>query len=136
MDRRWDFYGQPCDNAKMISNKDKNIKLYRCEGHTQSIENVYFHGKPHHNPKHFDGFYFHIYPPNKKVVDKRWDFYVIPCNNAVPLDMDDVRSYRCFGHRINKDLIGDVCDTEIVPSLAVRESLVEQSKGLRNNFIL
>jgi hypothetical protein len=43
---------------------------------------------------------FYIYPPNKQLINNKWDFYSPPCNNCSRVSQN---AYKCLGHSINNE---------------------------------
>jgi hypothetical protein len=60
---------------------------------SQSLKNLtYFHGDiARHN-------HFYIYPKDKPILNKQWDFYENPCDNCKFIKEEDITTYQCLGH--------------------------------------
>jgi mannosyltransferase OCH1-like enzyme len=64
----------------------KKIDPLLMKGHT------YYHGS--------DDNLFYIYPKNKKLTDRRHDFYLNPCDNCKFMKRSNILTFKCFGHKI------------------------------------
>lgn len=57
----------------------------------------YYHGDLRRNNS------FYIYPPDKKLLNRGWDFYRNPCDNCRVINVGHVQTFKCLGHRWIKD---------------------------------
>jgi hypothetical protein len=45
---------------------------------------------------------FFVYPPNKKLCNRKWDFHGNPCNHCAPANHDGpIKAFTCLGHDVN-----------------------------------
>lgn len=65
--------------------------------HIENLSELQYHGQSENN--------FFIYPPNKKITYKQWDFHDNPCDNCVFQNKNKhkVDIYKCLGHNYVKD---------------------------------
>ena len=97
VDKNWDFYTNPCNNSTVVGDRGCAVHCYRCEGHI-----VKFHGSKIEKKKKFPGYYFFIYPKEKELVDKTWDFHTSPCNHSQFIEErhGNVHMMECKGHEV------------------------------------
>ena len=53
---------------------------------------LYFHGDTARDN------HFYIYPKDKPILNKQWDFYENPCDNCKLVKEEDITTYQCLGH--------------------------------------
>lgn len=56
---------------------------------------TYYHGDENRNNNFF------VYSNNNKIINNKWDYYTIPCNNNKFISSSNIKTYKCLGHKIN-----------------------------------
>ena len=65
------------------------------------FDRPYFHGNDSNN--------FFIYPKKETLQDIKWDFHLNPCNNCKLISVNNVQTYKCFGHSLGKNTSTILC---------------------------